>query len=64
MLGTFGIAAEARFNEMTFVDSRNFPGGPNAFVAAQYGTFINIFGTTAYVILNWFADGLVVSCIN
>lgn len=61
ILGTFGIAAEAKFNELTFVDSRNYPGGPNAFVAAQYGDFINIFGTVAYVILQWFADGLVVS---
>lgn len=61
VLGTFGIAGEARFNELTFVDDRNFPGGPDAFIAAQYGDFVNIFGTVAYVILNWFADGLVVS---
>ena len=60
VLGTFGIAAEARFNELTFVDDRNFPGGPNAFVIAQYGDFVNIFGTAAYVVLNWLADGLVV----
>ena len=60
VLGTFGIAAEARFNELTFVDARNFPGGPNAFVEAQYGDFVNIFGTAAYVVLNWLADGLVV----
>ena len=61
ILGTFGIAAEAKFNELTFVDARDFPGGPNAFVMSQYGDFINIFGTAAYVVLNWFADGLVVS---
>lgn len=61
ILGTFGISAEAKFNELTFVDARNFPGGPNAFVNAEYGIFINIFGTAAYVVLNWFADGLVVS---
>lgn len=60
MLGTFGIAAEAKFNELTFVDNRNYPGGPNAFVANQYSDFVNIFGTAAYVVLNWFADGLVV----
>ena len=45
---------------MTFIDARNFPGGPDAFVAAEYGVFVNIFGTVALVILNWFADGLVV----
>ncbi|KAL5526074.1 hypothetical protein ACEPAG_7412 [Sanghuangporus baumii] len=60
ILGTFGIAAESKFNEMTFIDDRNFPGGPNGFVSAEYGNFINIFGTVAYVILNWFADGLVI----
>lgn len=51
ILGTFGIAAESRFNELTYVDDRNYPGGPNAFVSAQYGDFINIFGTSAYVLL-------------
>ncbi|KAH8103707.1 hypothetical protein DFH11DRAFT_1734629 [Phellopilus nigrolimitatus] len=60
VLGTLGIAAEARFNQLTFIDARNYPGGPNAFVAAQYGDFVNIFGTSAYVVLNWFADGLVI----
>lgn len=64
ILGTFGIAAEARFAELMFIDDRNYPGGPNAFNAAQYGDFINMFGTGAYVILNWFADGLVVSTIS
>ena len=64
ILGTFGIAAEARFNQLTFIDDRNYPGGPNAFVAAQYGDFANMFGTFALVILQWFADGLVVSGID
>ncbi|KAI5119328.1 hypothetical protein M0805_000558 [Coniferiporia weirii] len=60
ILGTFGIAGEARFNQLTFIDARNYPGGPNAFVAAQYGDVVNIFATAAYVVLNWFADGLVI----
>lgn len=64
ILGTFGIAAGAKFNQMTFIDDRNFPGGPNAFVAAEYGNFVNMFGTAAYVVLNWFADGLVVRAIR
>ena len=64
ILGTIGIAAEGRFNELTYVDDRNYPGGPNAFFIAQYGDFINIFGTVAYVVLNWFADGLVVSAFH
>lgn len=61
ILGTFGLAGGARFNQLTFIDARNYPGGPNAFVAAQYGDFVNIFGTVALVILQWFADGMVVS---
>ncbi|EJD06440.1 uncharacterized protein FOMMEDRAFT_102223 [Fomitiporia mediterranea MF3/22] len=60
ILGTFGIAAEARFNEFTYVDFRNFPGGPNAFVSSQYGDLINMFGTAAYIVLNWSADALVI----
>lgn len=61
ILGTFGIAAEARFNQLTFIDDRNFPGGPDEFIAVMYNDFVNMFGTAAYVVLNWFADGLVVS---
>ena len=59
----FILGIEAEFNEFTFVDARDFqvPGGPNYFVLSQHGHFINIFGTSAYVMLNWFADALVVS---
>ena len=61
MLRTFGIAVGAKFNQMTFIDDRNFPGRPNVFVAAQYGNFVNMFDTIAYVVLNWFVDALVAS---
>jgi len=49
---------------LTFITDRNFPGGPDAFVIQEYGMFVNIFGTVAYVVLNYFADGLVVSNIG
>lgn len=62
-LGTFGIVGESKFNQLTFVDDRNYPGGPNQFVIDQYGDFANIFGTVAYVVLQWSADALVVSMI-
>ena len=52
ILGTSGIAAEAKFNELIFTNARDFPGSLNTFVKSQYGDFIDIFGTAAYVVLN------------
>ncbi|RXW17958.1 hypothetical protein EST38_g7901 [Candolleomyces aberdarensis] len=58
LLATFGFAGNTRFIQMTYIDYRNFPGGPNDFTLAFYTEFCNIFSITSYVIMNWFADGL------
>ena len=52
ILGTSGIAAEAKFNKLTFTNTRDFPGALNTFIKSRYGDFIDIFGTAAYVMLN------------
>ncbi|KAJ2915394.1 hypothetical protein MD484_g5041, partial [Candolleomyces efflorescens] len=58
VLATFGIAANIKFIQMCYIDYRNYPGGPNAFTVSFYSTFVNVFGTAAYVVMNWLADGL------
>ncbi|KAJ2929184.1 hypothetical protein H1R20_g7910, partial [Candolleomyces eurysporus] len=58
LLATFGLAGNAKFIQMCYIDYRNYPGGPNAFTFDFYSTFVNMFGTSAYVVMNWLADGL------
>jgi len=58
-LGTIGFGGNAKFNEMTYIEDRNYPGGPNAFTAEQYSDTVNIMSFASYVVMSWFADGLV-----
>ena len=60
ILATFGFAGNTKFVQMTYIDYRNFPGGPNAFTFAFYTEFCNVFSIGSYVVMNWFADGLMV----
>lgn len=60
LLATFGLAGNIKFIQMCYIDYRNYPGGPNAFTINFYSTFVNMFGTSAYVVMNWLADGLMV----
>lgn len=49
---------------MTFIDDRNFPGGPAAFNEAYYPYGVNFAANTTFVILNWVADGLLVNILH
>jgi len=58
-LATVGLAGTAKFNQMVFVDDRDFPGGPNAFTGAFYSTWVNMLSFAAYIVMNWMASALV-----
>ncbi|KAJ2929654.1 hypothetical protein H1R20_g7447, partial [Candolleomyces eurysporus] len=58
ILATCGFAANVKFIQMTFIDYRNYPGGPNGFTFDFYTDPVNMFSLMCYVIMNWFADGL------
>ncbi|KAJ7697027.1 hypothetical protein B0H17DRAFT_1052646, partial [Mycena rosella] len=59
ILGSLGLAGNAKFNEMTFIDDRNIPGGPNAFTSEFFTTPVNVMAFVAYIMMSWLADGLV-----
>jgi hypothetical protein len=46
-LSTIGFAGNVKFNQMTYIDYRNIPGGPNAFTAIYYQHWVNIMGFTS-----------------
>ncbi|TCD68387.1 hypothetical protein EIP91_010896 [Steccherinum ochraceum] len=57
-LGTIGNAVNMRITELSFVDNRNFPGGPSAYEVELNFIPLNIAGTAAYIINGWLQDGL------
>ena len=62
-LGTIGNAANARVAELTWIDNRNYPGGPIAFTIDQYAIPMNVMGDSAFVVASWFQDAYVVCMI-
>ena len=60
-MATIGFAANTKFVQMTYIDYRNYPGGPNGFTFDFYTYWVNMFGLVCYVVMNWLADGLMVS---
>ncbi|KAJ7493629.1 hypothetical protein FB451DRAFT_446806 [Mycena latifolia] len=59
ILASIGFGGNAKFNQMTFIDNRNFPGGPNAFTVEYYTAPVNMMAFAAYILMSWMADGLV-----
>ncbi|KAJ6561385.1 hypothetical protein DFH09DRAFT_920938 [Mycena vulgaris] len=59
ILASIGFGINANFNQKTYIDDRNFPGGPNTFTVEFYATTLNMVGFTAYTVMSWMADGLV-----
>lgn len=47
ILASIGLGGDAKFNEMTWIDDRNFPGGPNAFTVAFYSNWVNMMAFVA-----------------
>jgi len=59
-LGTVGFGAALKYNEKTFIDDRNFPGGPLAFNYDMFGDPMNVLGFSAFFVLDWLAQSLLV----
>ena len=62
-LGTINFGTGVKFNEMTFIDDRNYPGGPLGFNFGRYSDWRNVLGFAASFALNWTSDAMLVSPI-
>ena len=60
ILGTLAISSSSVITQYTFIDDRNFPGGPSAFAAQDFSIGIQSMGDFCSVIGNWFTDALLV----
>jgi len=55
-LSTIAFGTEVKFNELAFVDDRNYPGGPLAYNFDQYNNPINVATFASSFVATWFAD--------
>ncbi|KIJ44349.1 hypothetical protein M422DRAFT_47430 [Sphaerobolus stellatus SS14] len=63
LLGTINIAALIRFNQLAWIDDRNFPGGPVGFLLGQQNTPANIISIATAIIMIALGDSfLIVRC--
>lgn len=53
-----------RFDELSYIDNRNFPGGPAECGIQENGIFINLFGTAVSFACSWLQDGLLVCVLH
>lgn len=59
IMGNVGNGTNIKVGELTFVDNRNFPGGPNEYFATGGGP-VGLTCNVVYIINTWFQDGLLV----
>ncbi|KXN91605.1 hypothetical protein AN958_12723 [Leucoagaricus sp. SymC.cos] len=57
VMGNIGNGTNIKVGELTFVDNRNYPGGPNAYFATGAGP-VGLTCNVIYIINTWFQDGL------
>lgn len=60
ILGTLFVSSSSRVAQMTFVDDRDYPGGPVAWAAAAFSIPANLLGNVTFTLANWLADALMI----
>ena len=61
ILATLALGSSLKWNELAFIDQRAYPGGPSAFYKAYFSYWVTMFSSSCFIVLNWMADGLLVS---
>ncbi|KAL7283431.1 hypothetical protein ACG7TL_002861 [Trametes sanguinea] len=56
-MGTVNIVCNINFNELAWIDDRNYPGGPLAFMQEQQALPVDTVGNSAAIIASSLADG-------
>lgn len=56
MLGILYMAGLLQFTQLSFIDDRDYPGGPNAFEQVMFSLPVDMLGNVTMVILTWMCD--------
>lgn len=59
-MNTIWTATSAYGLQATYIDNRNFPGGPFAYLQIEFSTPANVLSLASYIIGNVLADALLV----
>jgi hypothetical protein len=60
LLGNIGNATNIVFGQKTFIDDREYPGGPNAFFVEQSTDWSAVVCNSVYIVNSWLQDALLV----
>ncbi|KAJ6564481.1 hypothetical protein B0H19DRAFT_879739, partial [Mycena capillaripes] len=58
-LGNVGNATNIILGQKTFIDDRNYPGGPNAYFIGQSTDWSAVVYHSIYIVNSWFRDALI-----
>ncbi|KAI0360561.1 hypothetical protein OH77DRAFT_1517031 [Trametes cingulata] len=58
VLSSVGLCLQTWVNHDAFILHQSFPGGPFAYLRQQARSPVNLAMTMIYIVLNWFADGM------
>jgi hypothetical protein len=61
---TINIACNAVFGQLMWIEHRDIPGGPAAYMGENISLWVNTFGTASGVALNFMGDALLVSALS
>lgn len=61
MIATVNLGLGIKWNEMIWIDDRNYPGGPIGFLFNEFGLPLSTAGSASYVVNNFLTDLMVVS---
>jgi hypothetical protein len=64
MLSTLIAISNAAVTQMSFVDDRNFPGGPAVFEEMSFTIPLSDLGNACFLIANWLMDAMMVSATS
>ncbi|KAF8518272.1 hypothetical protein BU17DRAFT_48850 [Hysterangium stoloniferum] len=59
-LATIGVAANAKYSQMIWIDLRNSPQGPEGLIINELGFWENRMALTSYYIMSWLMDMLLI----
>ncbi|KZP26917.1 hypothetical protein FIBSPDRAFT_818838 [Athelia psychrophila] len=59
-LATIALGSSLKWNELVFIDQRNYPGGPSTFSSAYWNYWVTMMSSSCFIVLNWFADALLI----
>jgi hypothetical protein len=60
LFASLNLVGNALGMQWAYIDNRNFPGGPFAFLGAHGNTVNDTFGNVAGVMVTWTSDALLV----